>query len=224
MKDVTAGTIGFYRTEKESYKDPNTNKSYKELLSEEYPEYFKFISGVHDKFDNLPYSEVSSGVDYGFYRYLIYRVLDWKPRHIVEYGPGFTTLFLHRILQDVDWEVKVYSYEDLDKWYKILTAQGFNPFGTLELVPLSVHDPEPSNREGLYYVTYEHDFEKHKDVDLVIIDGPGNVIYNGVEKRNINMNLEKLCKYTGRDINYIIDGRRETQAHYHNSFRTNKKE
>ena len=219
MDEVTSKTIGYYRAEKESYLSDDGITTHKERLKQEYPQYYSYISSIHDKFDSFPYSEMSTGVDYGFYRYLLNRILYWKPKHIIEYGPGFSTLFLHRIIQDLDWEVKVYSYEELPKWYDILNEHGFNIFGTIELVPLLVDDPEPLNRESFYYVTYDHDFEKHKDVDMVIIDGPGWVVHNGVEKRNINLNLEKLYNYTGRKINYIIDGRRETQEHYRKLFK-----
>ena len=85
---------------------------YKERFKKDYPEYYKFIKEAQDKFYSSSVKDITMGVDYGFYHQMARQIIDHKCKHIVEYGPGFTTLLLHRIVQDLDWEAKVYSYED----------------------------------------------------------------------------------------------------------------
>lgn len=202
-------TVAEYRFEKDNSFNDNLKKSYKQIYQEKYPEYFAFIEEFQSKFYEHCSDDMTMGCDYSLYIHLTDHIFRFKPKHLIEYGPGFTTVLLHRISQDIDWGMKVFSYEDDEKWFEILKQNGFDVFGSMELVKMSVED-----RDNFYYCTYEHDLEKHREVDYVFIDGPGEVIIDDIRKDNINLNLEKLLNFTGRKIPYLIDGRHHTQQHY----------
>ena len=202
-------TVREYRLEKDNSFNDNFKKTYRDIYKQWYPKYHEFIEDFQSSFYEMSSDDMTMGCDYSLYITLTEHIFRFKPKHFIEYGPGFTTVLLHRIAQDLNWEMKVYSYEDDERWYSILKQYGFDPFGTLQLVNMNVEE-----RDGFYYCTYEHDLEKHKDVDYVLIDGPGEVIRNGIRKDNINLNLEKLLSHTGRKIPYLIDGRHFTQQHY----------
>lgn len=175
-----------------------------------YPDYFNFINNFQLKFYDKDSTLVTMGADYGFYNALTNHILHKKPKYIVEYGPGFTTVLLHRISQDLDYDLKVISYENDPIWFDRLNEINCNPFGTMELVDLKIQ----KETDGLYYCYYDHSPLAHKDIDFAIIDGPGEVEINGLHKRNINVNVDLMEKSLDREIERIIDGRHETQVYY----------
>ena len=176
------GTIKEYRLEKDDLTQLNRYK-------EHYPEYFEFIDEYQRRFYDRDDTEVTMGTDYGFYFGLTNYILENKPKHIVEYGPGFTTLLMHRIAQDLDYKLEVTSYENDTIWFDRLNEMGCNPFGTMKLAELKIE----KETEGIYYCCYDHPMLDHKDVDFVLIDGPGEVIID-------------------------IDGRHETQEFYRTDY------
>jgi hypothetical protein len=194
-------TIGEYRKDK----DINLNK-FKSI----YPKYYEFIDNFQRKYYNEDSMKFTMGTDFGFYCGIVDYILHNKPKHIVEYGPGFTTVLMHRVSQDLDYELKVTSYENDTMWFDILNKMGCNPFGTMILTDLNFE----RETEELYYVSYNHPM--HEDVDFILIDGPGQVESpkkNGI-KRVINTNLHNFEVELDRKINHIIDGRHETQVFY----------
>ena len=200
-------TVEQYRAEKD---DAILLNRYKR----EYPEYFKFIDDYQRKYYNRDITEVTMGTDYGFYYGLTNYILDKRPKHIVEYGPGFTTLLMHRIAQDLDYNLEVTSYENDPIWFDRLNEMGCNPFGTMKLATLKVE----KETEDIYYCCYDHPILDHKDVDFVLIDGPGEVIIDKVHKRNINTNLHNFEVHFDKHIDRIIDGRHETQVFYRTDY------
>lgn len=181
-----------------------------ERYKKNHPDYFHFINNFQLPFYDKDSTQVTMGADYGFYNGLTNYILENKPEYIVEYGPGFTTVLLHRIAQDLDYDLKVVSYENDPIWFDRLNKMGCNPFGTMELVDLKIQ----KETDDLYFCYYDHSPTAHKNVDFVIIDGPGEVIFNGLHKRNINVNVDMMEKTLDREINHIIDGRHETQDYY----------
>lgn len=194
-------------------KEYRVNKNSEDLVSKfrsKYEEYYLFMKQVHDKFDSFSSDEMTMGADYGLYFALTTILIKDKPKHIIEYGPGFTTLLMHRVLQDQDYTPEIYCYEDRPEWYDILKEHGFDPFNNIELVECKC----VKETEDRFYVYYDHDLDKHKDVDFILIDGPGLFVYNGDVKDNINTNLHVMEKRFNRRIMKLIDGRKKTQKFY----------
>jgi len=185
-----------------------------ERLKNKFPEYYTFIKEYQEQFYDENASLMTMGCSYSVYFDLIKQLLGHrKPKHIIEYGPGFTTVLIKRVLQDVDYPVKFFSYENDAKYYNYLLEKGFDISDVVEVVDLDIKDSK-----DFYYVTYKHDIEKHRDVDFIFIDGPGHIKQNGASKPNINLNLELLSTTFNRFIQYTIDGRADTQKYYKNLF------
>lgn len=202
--DASGQKLKEYRLDKE---ETELYIMYKERYKKEYPEYYEFLNESHNIFSESDIGNITMGTDYGFYHQMTNEIIHNKRKHIVEYGPGFTTLLLHRIVQDLDYEVKVFSYEDNKKFYESNKNNGLNPFNTIELVDM---DLEIKNE--LLYCTYLHDLEKHKNVDCVIIDGPGPLRVNDVGYRTITTNADLFEKTFDREISTLIEGRHYSQV------------
>ena len=196
-------TVEHYRLKKDNIDQLTKYK-------DKYPEYFEFIDEYQRRYYDRDIREVTMGVSYGFYLWLTDYILNHKPKHIVEYGPGFTTLLMHRIAQDLDYTLEVVSYENDPIWFDRANEMGCNPFGTMKLVELKIE----KETEDIYYCCYDHPILNHKDVDFVLIDGPGEVSINNVTKRNINTNLHNFEVEFDRHIDRHIDGRWETREFY----------
>lgn len=185
------------------------------LYKEEYPQYFSFISELQSKFYDMDSTEVTMGVDYDVYRDLTRIILNKRPKHIIEYGSGFTTAYIQRVIQDLDYTPYFVSYENVPYFFDKAKEMGLDPNGCMELVDMTIED-----RDDLYYCTYQHDLHIHRDVDFVFIDGPGHVSVNEVRKPNINLNLEIFVKSFNRNIRYLIDGRDATQQYYRKIYKS----
>ena len=207
--------LGEYRADKEL---SGLYLMYKERFKKDYPEYYKFINEAQDKFYSSSVKDITMGVDYGFYHLMTRQIIDHECKHIIEYGPGFTTLLLHRIVQDLDYEVKVYSYEDNEKWFKSNKDNGLDPFNNIELV-----DMDLEIKGGLLYCTYIHDLEKHRDVDCIIIDGPGPLSVDGISSPPVTTNADLFEKTFDREIRTLIEGRHFTQRFMHIPYKERKR-
>lgn len=210
LNNVSPSPKDYGKTLKEYRLDKETGElftMYKERYEKKYPQYYEFINKAHNKFNDSSIENVSMGVDYGFYHKMTEEIIYNKCKHIVEYGPGFTTLLLHRIVQDLKYEVKVYSYEDNKNWYESNKNNGLVPFNTIELV-----DMDLEIKNDLLYCTYIHDLEKHKDVDCIIIDGPGGLQVDGVGFHTITTNADLFEKTFDREILTLVEGRHFTQV------------
>lgn len=200
------------------YRLDKDRQSLKEEFKRDFPKYFDYMNSLHEKFNEENSENMTMGCSYGDYHVIAERVLKLKPKHIIEYGPGFTTLLFLRVFEDLDYTPVFTSYENSSHFYKILTDNGFNPGGVIELVDMKIEDVGST-----YHCTYIHDLEKHRDVDFIFIDGPGIVEVDGIRKPNINLNLKNLVEYLGvKYIKHHIDGRRETQKFYHTFFNISK--
>jgi len=199
----------------EEYRQEKDDLFQVERYKAEYPVYYSFINDFQKKFYKEDHKTVTMGADYGFYYFLTQHILHKKPKHIVEYGPGFTTVLMHRLSQDLDYDLKVTSYEDTPLWFDRLNDMKCNPFGTMKLVDLKLE----KETDNFYYCYYDHSLEDHRDVDFVIIDGPGKVIINDISKTNININLDMMEKSFDREIEHMIDGRHDTNLFYNINYK-----
>lgn len=198
----------------EEYRKDKDNPVFIADFKSRYPTYYEYIEPLHKKFYGYDSTEITMGCSYAVYSHLLDNVLKNKPKHIIEYGPGFTTLLFLRAFKDLNYTPKFTSYENDPTFFKILVDNGFNEENVIELVDLEVVDAGDT-----YHCTYLHDLDKHKDVDFVFIDGPGHVSLNDKRKPNINLNLKLLSdNLQGKKIMYMIDGRRDTQVFYQELF------
>lgn len=196
------------------YRKDKDNIEFIEQFKEDFPQYFDFVDSTHRKFYGYDKDIMTMGCSYAIYRNLVRDILHNRPKHIIEYGPGFTTLLFLKVFEDLDYTPEFYSYENDPSFYKILSENGFNPDGIISLVDMKV---EVSDE--IHFCTYLHDLQKHKDVDYIFIDGPGNVNVDGKVRPNINLNLKELSELGGgKRINYLIDGRSHTRKFYKNYF------
>lgn len=199
---------------KESLRDYRYDKeaeglylTYYNKYRELYPSYFNFIKEAQEKYYDRSTSDITMGADYGFYLRMTQLIIDDELKHIVEYGPGFTTLLLHRIIQDLDYKVEVFSYEDNEKWFNNNTKMGVDVFGTMELVDMDIE-----LKDDLLYCKYKHNIAKHKDVDCIIIDGPGPLKLNGKYYPSVTTNAKDyIDTFKDNNISILIEGRHETQ-------------
>lgn len=198
----------------EYYRRDKDNKEFVEQFKLEYPAYYEYIDAAQKKFYEYDSREMTMGCSYAIYRNLVTKILRQKPKHIIEYGPGFSTLLMLRVFEDLDYTPEFTSYENDPSFYKMLVDNGFDKNNVIQLVDMEVEDAGDT-----YNCTYIHDLEKHKDVDFIFIDGPGHVVVNDKKKDNINMNLKVFSEYLGnRYISYFIDGRGKTQKFYREYF------
>jgi len=200
----------------EDYRKNKDTAIYAERFKSEYPQHFEFINELQHKYYKEDSKEVTMGVTYDIYRNLSRLILNKRPKHIIEYGSGFTTAYIERVIEELDYKPTFVSYEHIPYYFDKAKEMGLDPHNCMELVDMTIED-----RDGFYYCTYIHDLEKHRDVDLVFIDGPGIVVVDEVRKQNINLNLEVLVNEFDKKINYLIDGRHNTQAYYRELY-TNK--
>ena len=174
-----------------------------------FPLYHDMMEEFHSKFDDIPKEQVSTGGTYSWYRKIALFITKFKPKHIIEYGPGFSTYLISKVIKDLDYNIKFTSYEDRPQYYNYIKEYGMDPLNVVELV-----DYQITVKDDLYYFEYLHDYEKHKDVDCIFIDGPGKLTVYDKYKPNINLNLEKFIRKLNKPILHTIDGRHDTAVYY----------
>ena len=180
----------------------------------QFPKYHDLMEEFHEKFNDIEVTDVSTGATYGWYRKITLFITKFKPKHIIEYGPGFSTYLISNIIKDLDYKVKFTSYEDHPKYYNNVKKNGMDPLNVVELV-----DYQITVKDNLYYFEYLHDYDKHKDVDCIFVDGPGRLTIYEEFKPNVNLNLEKFIFKLNKPILHAIDGRHDTGVHYQNLYK-----
>ena len=214
MKEYPHDTLKSYREDKES---SGLMLEYKNRYKKQYPDFYNFINETQKKLYDSSSLDVTMGCDYGFYLHMTNQIIDHEYKHIIEYGPGFTTLLLHRIIQDLDYKVQVYSYEDSEKWFNNNKKIGVDVFGTMELVKM-----DTELKDDKIYCEYKHSIDKHRDVDCIIIDGPGPIVIDGKGYPIITTNADLLENVLDREIPVLIEGRHFTQEYYKVNYKDRK--
>jgi|TARA_R100000030_G_scaffold91157_1_gene76101 hypothetical protein len=210
------------------YRETENNKSGgTELFMSEYPLYCQYMLDIHEQYGHLDYHGPNPvGAHFKFYHSQVKKILEQKLQHVIEYGAGFTTLLLHKIKHTVDWNFEYYSYENIKVYYDRLKELGFDPDNCMEYVECYTDDKTEPDWNS---VIYKHDLEKHKNVDLVIIDGPGK-FFDGpdgvmlttswkTDTMGTTGNYKILADYVGRDFDLSIDGRPGVREYYTQYFK-----
>lgn len=154
------------------------------------------------------------GLDDWDYDILIDWIIKNKPKTIIEYGSGESTFIIKTLLESLDYDYNLFSFENLEQWYNKIKLSGFdvnNVVSLVECTPLIAETPN-KNYQGC---RYEHSYENIPKPDLVIIDGPDLRLFDPVLDTTINLK-EMYDYYNCNDINYYIDGRGGTKSYYEN--------
>jgi len=144
------------------------------------------------------------------YKVAIDYIIENRPKHIVEYGSGESTIIINKLLEELDYGGKLTSYEDNLFFYEKHNELGWNKNNCIKLVDIEVID----NIKGI--VRYVHPLEEIKDVDFIILDGPDYKRFRDVydNPSNITDNIKVIYDNLKTDIPFWIDGRSGCQRFY----------
>ena len=174
---------------------------------EELREYFQVnFSKYYDLWYDGYWKSKFTGVGMAVALYLTGYIHTKKPKHIVEYGSGVTTLIMSTILKDLNYGGSVISFEDNKKYYNLGKDSGFYINSDVHLVYVKIND-----NQTCYY---NHDMNLIKDVDFVLDDGPDIAKYNC----NASTNMVKLKEHFNTNFSFLIDGRIQQQRYYKSLF------
>ena len=146
-------------------------------------------------------------VEDGKYISAIKHIVEHKPKFIVEYGGGKSTLMITELVNYLDYGGKVIGYENDESFYNQYIEMGWNKHNNIKLVDVVQFDK--GNRS---YVKYNHTMKDIKGVDFVIIDGPNLRKFEPFPYSTTN--LEDIVEHLGYEIFYFIDGRLGTKKYY----------
>ncbi len=204
-----------------------------------YPKYYDFKQSFNDGYNQLKderkhKGQGMAGCDHEDYVYFIEYINEKRPKHIVEYGSGWSTMIIDKVITDLDYGAEFISFEEDEYWYNHIKEYNFDVNDRVNLVPIEKSYPNGKaewdvNGQRLPsikliskklsngpWVTYIHDFEKIEDVDWVILDGPYLHNYGDFEGDTANgtLNLELLLNKFGGPMDVWIDQRFGTQEYY----------
>ena len=130
-----------------------------------------------------------------------------RPMHIVEYGGGESTMFINRLLEQLNYGGKVTAYEDNSKFYNYYNEKGWNTNNSIKLV----NSEYISEEHGI--VRYIHPIEDIQDVDFFIVDGPDYRLFTSESgnQPGTTDNLDLVMTRLNRIIPFWIEGRTGTQ-------------
>jgi|TARA_B100000287_G_scaffold417576_1_gene453509 hypothetical protein len=139
-------------------------------------------------------------------------IVEHKPKFIVEYGAGQSTLMITELVNYLDYGGKVIAYESEEKFYNQHIERGWNKYNNIHLVEIEEEHHEFLPNKIIPGVTYIHPMEDIQGVDFVIIDGPD--LQTFTSKPDTTFNLKEIVDYLGYEIPFFIDGRRGTIIYY----------
>lgn len=201
----------------------NTVDELKEYYQSEYPKYYDLwyygFWKAHDKTGVGPLGRIGqpksrcTSVGMTISLYLTAYIHIKKPKSIIEYGSGFTTLLFSTLLEDLDYGGSLVTFEDSEDFYKMTEAIGYyekmNGNNRVELVPLKFETN--SDKKCCYY---DYDLNKIDSVDFVFDDGPDLIRYGA----QVSTSMLKLKEHFDTPFDYLIDGRIGTTEFYKKLF------
>jgi len=146
----------------------------------------------------------------GKYFSAIHHIIINKPKLILEYGGGHSTLIISILLGELNYGGKVVSFEDNKEYYDYHNSNGSNKYNNI----VYVEDTTIVRNKLTEYstFTYVHELEPYRDVEFIILDGPDERITN----TGVTLNLELFVDYLGKEIPYFMDGRGGCVHYYKN--------
>jgi len=145
-----------------------------------------------------------TGQSAGDYSEILQYIEEHKPKCIVEYGSGFSTMLIQEKIDELKLDTKFFSFEDNKHYYDVI-KDNIESTQAVKLVPYERDNKNPNLGR------YSHTYHGMKDVDFVIIDGPDVGRY-GVDATTNATDLKK--KYPKNKIKVFIQGRKQTQKWY----------
>jgi len=149
----------------------------------------------------------------GKYVSAIKHIIENKPKFIVEYGGGKSTLLLTELVNYLDYGGKVVGYENDEHWYNYAIENGWNKHNNIKLVDTEESTENNAVGKGISRgIRYTHPMEDIEGVDFVIIDGPHLILFPS--DPNVTFNLMDIVNHLGYELPYFIDGRSGTRNFY----------
>lgn len=145
------------------------------------------------------------------YLFLFEYLVTKKPRVVLEYGPGVSTYFMNRVIEECNLPTKVIAFEnDLQYYTQIQSAGTMDKWQSIRLVPMLLEHVMDNHERPFSTAQYVHDYDSLEKVDLIIIDGP-HVNRYGV---TITNNISKFVDYWGFYPDLYFDERVPTREYY----------
>ena len=184
-------------------KDNRTIEELKEFFLNEYPKYYEIWRKGY-------WETKFTGVGMAVALYLTGYIHEYRPKSIVEYGSGMTTLLMSTILEDLNYGGSISTFEDDHKYYSLGESTGLyskmNGKNKIELTPVVVSD-----KKQCYY---DHNINKIDSVDFVLDDGPNINKYNC----DASINMIMLQEHFKKPFSFLIDGRIRQQKFYQSKY------
>jgi len=180
----------------------HNDKSIEELKEYFQVNYSKYFDIWYDGY----WSSKFTGVGMAVALYLTGYIHNKRPKYIVEYGSGVTTLLMSTVLKDLNYGGSVISFEDNKEYYELGKDSGFYKNSQVHLVDVTIDKDQTCH--------YNHDMSLIKDVDFVLDDGPDIAKYNC----NVSTNMIKLKDHFKTNFSFLIDGRIQQQRYYKSLF------
>tara|TARA_A100001515_G_scaffold136457_1_gene128227 strand:- start:2509 stop:3057 length:549 start_codon:yes stop_codon:yes gene_type:complete len=149
----------------------------------------------------------SQYIKMGKYINAIKYIMENKPKVIVEYGGGKSTLMITELVNYLDYGGKVIAYESGESFYKKHIESGWNKYNNINLVEM-----EETIEYEIPGIRYVHPMEDIQGVDFVIIDGPD--LHSFSSDPATTFNLMDIVNHLGYEVPYFIDGRKFTRNFY----------
>ena len=159
---------------------------------------------IRQKVNSKEKNYLPTGQSVDDYSEILQYIEEHKPKCIVEYGSGFSTMLIQEKIDELKLDTKFFSFEDNKHYYDVI-KDNIESTQAMKLVPYERDNKNPKLGR------YSHTYKGMKDVDFVIIDGPDVGRY-GIHATTNAADLKK--KYPKNKIKVFIQGRKTTQEWY----------
>lgn len=167
----------------------------------------------HNLYNDIQNQKNGTGVcgcHYWDYVLLHKYILEKKPKTIIEFGSGTTTIVMAKAMLSAGYKGLIISYDNDYDWNSraILSTPGYLRL----MISYRYSKAELQTWNGIQGVCYQSDLYTELNPDLVFCDGPPLEFPYPDGKRYPNLDLLKLIESTEKPLDALIDGRIETCA------------
>ncbi len=135
----------------------------------------------------------SFSLDFQIIQHIINDIAYFKPKQILEFGTGLSTIIIYNYITINNLDVKLMSIDN-DKEFQDYVATYMELSSNIKLFHLPICMETASTRRGKawYQIPDEHPVNDLKDIDLVIIDGPWGGLGKNARHGFISFIKEKM--------------------------------